>query len=483
MEIRSVEGRNLSPFFSHDITDVYSASTNPNGYWFWFSTEATYTQKDNGWVHVAYSNTGNSAVYPNCIVQQVPALKNGASYTFMVEIANATISGDVKFSPNGSAGSTVAYLNNVTAFSIANNSTYYKSTTAKSDFSGCNRFTRSYFNVPAGGSISLDLRISIYEGGYAGAYQPYQSITAAITGKNLLNTSITEATYSGVTYTQGNSGEIVLNGTKYGGGYAIVKQDAFSLQAGTYTFSAELVSGTATTTPTIYLLGNNDAVVFQVTPNAGSKKSHTVTLAEDTNIIKLRFGLFTDNSVYTNATYALQLELGSEATDYEPYTDASAYIPLRGNPPAVVPPTVSLGNGNFITTDSYEDFTKDFCLFIGFFRVAASRHCFVSPYNSLPGVGIELTTGGLVRVYSVADTGVVTDKSLGTAVGIGSQCRFALMWSATAKMYTWLSVHDGLRESGTFAPNGSYTGTSTNPLRMGGDFRDATGGKSAFSTS
>lgn len=312
------------------------------------------------------------------------------------------------------------------------------------------------------------------------AWTPYGGISLASRGKNLLDTSITEATYASVTYTQGNSGEIVLNGTKYGGGYAIVKQNAFSLQAGTYTFSAELVSGTATATPTIYLLGNNDAVVFQVTPNAGSKKSHTVTLAEDTNIIKLRFGLFTDNSVYTNATYALQLELGSETTDYEPYTDASAYIPLRGNQPAVVPPTVSLGNGNFITTDSYEDFTKDFCLFIGFFRVAASRHCFASPNNSLPGVGIELTTGGLVRVYSVADTGVVTDKSLGTAVGIGSQCRFALMWSATAKTYTWLSVHDGLRESGTFAPSGSYTGTSTNPLRMGGDFRDSTGGKTTF---
>ena len=174
--IKSVRSGNLSPFFSHDLTDIYNSSTNPNGYWFWFSTEATYTQKDDGWMHVAYSNTGGSAVYPNFIVQQVPTLKNGASYTFLVEIANATISGDVKFSPNGSSGSTVAYLNNVTAFSIANNSTYYKSTTAKSDFSGCNRFTRSYFNVPAGGSISLDLRISIYEGVYDGPYTPVGNI-------------------------------------------------------------------------------------------------------------------------------------------------------------------------------------------------------------------------------------------------------------------------------------------------------------------
>ena len=191
-----------------------------------------------------------------------------------------------------------------------------------------------YARRTAAGSVGDTATLSnvmLQDGVVVHRFAPYGAIPIFVSGKNLLNTSITEAIYASVTYTQGNSGEIVLNGTKYGGSYAIVKQNAFSLQAGTYTFSAELVSGTATATPTIYLLGNNDAVVFQVTPNAGSKKSHTVTLAEDTNIIKLRFGLFTDNSVYTNATYALQLELGSEATEYEPYTDASAYIPLQGH--------------------------------------------------------------------------------------------------------------------------------------------------------
>ena len=191
-----------------------------------------------------------------------------------------------------------------------------------------------YARTTSAGSIGDTATFSnvmLQDGAVVHRFAPYGAIPISVSGKNLLNTSITEATYASVTYTQGNSGEIVLNGKKYGGGYAIVKQDAFSLQAGTYTFSAELVSGTATSSPTIYLLGNNDTVVFQVTVPAGSKKSHTVTLAEDTNIIKLRFGLFTDNSVYTNATYALQLEYGSEATEYEPYTDASAFIPLQGH--------------------------------------------------------------------------------------------------------------------------------------------------------
>lgn len=191
-----------------------------------------------------------------------------------------------------------------------------------------------YARTTSAGSIgdtATFSNIMLQDGAVVHRFAPYGAIPISVSGKNLFDTSITEATYARVTYTQGNSGEIVLNGTKYGSGYAIVKQDAFSLQAGTYTFSAELVSGTATATPTIYLLGDNDAVVFQVTPNAGSKKSHTVTLAEDTNIIKLRFGLFTDNSLYTNATYALQLEHGSEATDYEPYQGTSTPIDLQGN--------------------------------------------------------------------------------------------------------------------------------------------------------
>lgn len=320
VEIQSVEGRNLSPFFSHDITDVYSASTNPNGYWFWFSTEATWTQKDDGWVHVEYSNTGSSAVYPNCIVQQVPALKNGASYTFLVEIANATINGDVKFSPNGSAGSTVAYLNNVTAFSIANNSTYYKSITAKSDFSGCNRFACSYFNVPAGGSISLDLRISIYEGGYAGAYQPYQSITAAITGKNLLDLArAAGGTSHGITVTPNGDGTFGLVGTA-------TSSDVNVWLAGTYNASAPtlftLPAGTYTVTDCALFKGTSRVFHAEI----GS--SQTVTLTAATPITGIRAPSAVNGKTY-DTTIKPQLEYSSDASDYAPYTDASAFIPLQ----------------------------------------------------------------------------------------------------------------------------------------------------------
>lgn len=309
VEIRSVESANLSPYFSQDLTDVYSASTNPNGYWFWFSTEATWTQKDDGWVHVAYSNTGSSAVYPNCIVQQVPALKNGASYTFLVEIANAAISGDVKFSPNGSAGSTVAHLNNVTAFSIANNSTYYKSVTAKSDFSGCNRFTRSYFNVPAGGSISLDLRISIYEGGYLGPYLPCNVVEVKTSGKNLAEERI------GV-FVNGAAETIASTNGAQTAFCAVERNTDYTLSydGGNRCVIAGIDSPTVYSGDTVGVIYSTSAKVSPKTFNSGEHD-------------------FIACFVATSAAPAsnIQVEKGIEATAYEAYAPSITPIDLDGN--------------------------------------------------------------------------------------------------------------------------------------------------------
>lgn len=308
------------------------------------------------------------------------------------------------------------------------------------------------------------------------AWTPYGSISLASRGKNLLELNKTPNPYSygGTAYYV----DFTVNGSQL---CPVVLEEGV-----TYTLSMNVESSVY---PTTFSVGAGNgtyakdiAASSSITQAGRFSKTFTPTAAQlaSGNIFAFRVPRYNASTFFTAKVSNIQLEIGSTATAYEPYNSTTTPIDLQGTPPPVVPPTVSLGNGNFITTDSYEDFTKDFCLFVAFVRAAASRHCFASPYNSLPGVGIELNTSGLVRVFSVADTGVVTDKSLGTAVGIGSQCRFALMWSATAKTYTWLSVHDGLRETGTFAPSGSYTGTSTNPLRMGGDFRDSTGGKSTF---
>ena len=350
--IQSVEGRNLSPFFSQDLTDVYNASTNPNGYWFWFSTEATYTQKENGWVHIDYSNTGSSAVYPNCIVQQVPALKNGALYTFIVEIANATISGDVKFSPNGSAGSTVAYLNNVTAFSIANNSVYYKSATAKSDFSGCNRFTRSYFNIPAGGSISLDLRISIYEGYYLGAYQPPGTIGVNARGKNLWE-SVSAGTYRGVTLTANGDGSVTLNGTAS----ASVNIETLFIvpMTGTYRISG-CPSGGGASTYQLWTYDYNTPRDAQIT-DVGSGGTGTLT-AGHRILLRIRV-----QSGYTcnNVVMRPMLAFGSDAQEFMPYTGSTTPIPvtLRSLPDGTEDVLEVDGEGNVTLTQRVGAFVAD----------------------------------------------------------------------------------------------------------------------------
>ena len=328
-------------------------------------------------------------------------------------------------------------------------------------FSGDGVAHRMQLVVRNNQTVNLTFEPMICMAPCTGGFQRIETISILSVGKNIMP-PIVHTTASA-------SNKVALVRSRYRSMFCKVQGGK------TYTISRRTVEGNrfqifcADSMPVV-------GVTLNLLANEEGELTATVTMPEGYDWLYIY--LANDGSDITPDN--IQVELGSTATEYEPYQGITTPIDLQGNPPAVIPSTISLGNGDYITTDNYEDFTKDFCLFIGFFRVAASRHCFVSPYSSLPGVGIELTAGGLVRVYSIADTGVVTDKSLGTAVSIGSQCRFALMWSATAKTYTWLSVHDGLRESGTFTPSGSYTGISANPLRMGGDFRDPDGGKTTF---
>ena len=145
---------------------------------------------------------------------------------------------------------------------------------------------------------------------------------ASVEGRNLLDAWLSApVTSAGVTYTNGADGSVVLNGTKNGSGYAIVKSGlSLLLPAGTYRFNAQLVSGTATNAPTIYLLDASSTAITSVSPNvSGALASATVTVSEPKTVAILRFALWTDGSVYTGATYKVWLERGTTAHPYQPY--------------------------------------------------------------------------------------------------------------------------------------------------------------------
>ena len=339
---------------------------------------------------------------------------------------------------------------------------------------------------------------------------PIQSVESC----NLLDTSISQTTIAQVTYTNGPDGSVVLNGTKQGGSYAAIKSGiGLFLPAGTYRLYAQLVSGTATNAPTIYLLDASSTAITSVTPNtAGALASAKVTLAEAKTVAVLRFALWTDGSVYTDATYQIWLENGSTTHDYQPYGSITLVtgsdrtdIDLQGHALRSLPDgtedtlevdgegngaitkhtgmsyneLVTMGAGTYYDTDCYQDFSKDFSMYIDFTRVGASRHCFVSAYPSSPSLGIELNTNGNVRFYLNYTSGI-TDRVVGSAVPIGSECRFACMWKASEGRIYWVEEIDGSRTNGTVVPNAAPSAKCSTPLRLGGDHRSATGAAETF---
>ena len=192
-------GINLSPFFSHDITDKYDASSNPTGYWsnFTVPSQYTYTQLSDGWVHVKIDNSSGSSTVRNdicCIAND--AIIASADYTFLFEFKNrvstASGSGDcyVVQGDNGCQfwGSTIkknlegiGTTSSTTLNTIPTDGTIYKKRFVKtSEAEDSTRRTANpkhmvciVFRATAGEVIEFDFRASIYKDEYLGPYQPY----------------------------------------------------------------------------------------------------------------------------------------------------------------------------------------------------------------------------------------------------------------------------------------------------------------------
>lgn len=177
---------NIEPFFSHDWTDVYDASTNPNGYWRYApwsdggvggnTINASGTQLDDGWSHLDW--TGHMTF--RCLAATTPMLrgqiKAGMQYTLMVEVRNFT--GDSfqlifpAVSGNASCWSSTVYQTAITSDGV------YRYVTSAKDPLGTANQNRVFFVVNPNSqtidwTLSCDIRLSMYEGNYTGAYVPY----------------------------------------------------------------------------------------------------------------------------------------------------------------------------------------------------------------------------------------------------------------------------------------------------------------------
>lgn len=202
---------NLAPFFSHDLSDVYNAETNPNGYWVEYSSYGwtknsayTFTQLEDGWLHVHVDNSSGTATIRNdcCIPRYNPSIKRATMYTFLVEFRNnqstgaasgsdfylVQQSGSVQFwgqNPTTAPAEKLEGIGWVTTqiASIPSDGSYAISRFTKysepeigstSHWTAENDMMVTFvFRAEAGAVLDYDVRLSVYEGEYWGGYVPY----------------------------------------------------------------------------------------------------------------------------------------------------------------------------------------------------------------------------------------------------------------------------------------------------------------------
>ena len=153
-------------------------------------------------------------------------------------------------------------------------------------------------------------------------YIPYGNIQIVETGKNLLNLPNSTNTNVGMTVS------IIDNKVSFIGtptrAYANSNSLPFSLKAGTYSFSNTnnnyhfylwLKNSSNTTIGNIHLYRNNP--------------TQTINLNEEVTAVQIGVELTVGTQYNIDAYF--QLEKGSTATDYEPYTEQVVNIDLKGN--------------------------------------------------------------------------------------------------------------------------------------------------------
>ena len=168
---------NLSPFFSRSLNDIYDATDNPRGYWWNLNAKNYLTDLGDGWVRFTEASS-SSARTRRFAPRKCDWVKPGEKYTLLYEFKNVTVSGTV----NAYAGAGSSSYGLPQMFTAAKYQAITASTTeirftgtAKSDFTDCQALIQTCLSLAASASITCDMRVSLYEGEYAGPYKPHAS--------------------------------------------------------------------------------------------------------------------------------------------------------------------------------------------------------------------------------------------------------------------------------------------------------------------
>lgn len=271
-----------------------------------------------------------------------PAVRNYEEYN---------VSGDTLFMSKGTFENAIAGKNLETADNKVNfvneNSTDTQYPSAKCTYEIKNNLDRLKDNVLEVGEVS-DTYIHV-EDSFLNELKELSvdgvCEQQTTTGKNLLPNKIQSKTVNGITCTNNNDGTITLNGTTTAKTYLTPSsKDFISLSLdGNYTFSANTYNNLG------YSLYHGSAELFFWDTKSDKTFSATGSFDNVRPQINIESGVTLNNVIVK-----FQLEKGSTATEYEPYTEGQA-TPSPDHPQEIKTITDSLS----VTSNNGKDETEE----------------------------------------------------------------------------------------------------------------------------
>lgn len=286
----TVPGINLSPFFSHDLTDIYDANTNPNGFWMdngtsygWTkNTKFTFTKLEDGWLHIHIDNSSGTGIIRNdcCVTRYNPSVKRATKYTFLAEFRNnqstgaasmadfylVQQSGSVQFWGQNVSTAPLVHLEGIGGVTVpiseipsdgsyvfSRFTKYSESEGESSHWTTNEKMVTFTFRANAGAVLDYEIRLSLYEGEYWGPYTPYVvSDTSAIRNAvDALQPELIVGTHGTTATATWTGTSTVLTEIKAG---TRIQYKLSSAGASNVTLNLTLKNGTTTGAKNVYFL-------------------------------------------------------------------------------------------------------------------------------------------------------------------------------------------------------------------------------------
>ena len=191
--------------------------------------------------------------------------------------------------------------------------------------------------------------IQLEEGGAITSYEPpitRRELTLNVCGKNMLPRLAESCEKDGITYSVNNDGTVTLNGIcEKAGGIFLVYNTKF--KAGKYMLSGCPVGGGLDTFALRAAIGSDNKLYGR-----DYGEGITIDLSDD-NLLSINIQPLKAGYTFDNLVFKPQLEIGTAATDYEPYHGSTVKITPDSNPYTVPADIRQLeGRNTLYTADS-----------------------------------------------------------------------------------------------------------------------------------